>query len=82
MSNPVDTTIRQALKGWAGQYNPPVSGRRRLLMLAAMSTSRVAQISSFKRFDKRSPSRGAAGLATSMVVEVVQSPLLWMFNLA
>ena len=82
MSNPVDTTIRQALKGWAGQHNPPVTGRRRLLMLAAMSSSKVAHISSFRRFEKHLPSRGTAGLASSMVVEVVQSPLLWMFNLA
>ena len=82
MSNPVDTTIRQALKGWAGRYDPPASGRKRLLMLAAMSTAKVATISPFRRFDKQLPSRGAASLATSMVVEVVQNPLLWMFNLA
>ncbi len=82
MSNLADVTIRQALKGWVGQHNPPTSGRGRLLMLAAMSTSKVAHVSSFRRPDRLVPSRGAASLATSMVVEVVQSPWLWMFNLA
>lgn len=82
MSNLVDATIRQALKGWVGQYNPPASGRARLLLLAATSTSRVAHIPSFRRFDRPAPSRGAASLATSMVAEVVQSPLLWMFQVA
>ena len=82
MSNLVDATIRQALKGWAGQHNPPVNGRARLLLLAATSTSKIGHISTFRRFERRLPSRGAAGLASSMIVEKVQSPLLWMFNLA
>jgi len=82
MSNLVDATIRQALKGWVGQHEPPATGRARLLLLAATSTPRVAHISSFRRFDQPAPSRGAASLATSMVAEVVQSPLLWMFQVA
>jgi hypothetical protein len=82
MSNLVDATIRQALKGWVGQHNPPSSGRARLLFLAATSTPRVAHISSFRRFDRFATSRSTASLAASMVAEVVQSPWLWMFHLA
>jgi hypothetical protein len=82
MSNLVDATIRLALKGWVGQHTPPSNGRARLLLLAATSTSKAAHVSSFRRFDRRSTSRNAASLATSMVAEVVQSPWLWMFHLA
>jgi hypothetical protein len=82
MSNLVDATIRQALKGWVDQHNPPMSGRKRLLLLAATSTSKTAHIPSFRKFDRPAPSRGAASLATSMVAEVVQSPWLWMFQVA
>ena len=82
MRNLVDETIRQALKGWVGQHNPPSNGRARLLLLASTSTSKVAHVPSFRRFDRRSTSRNTASLATSMVAEVVQSPLLWMFQLA
>jgi hypothetical protein len=82
MSNQVDVTIRQALKSWVGQHNPPSNGRRRLLLLAATSTSKVAFVSSFRRFDRHSAPRSTASLATSMAAEVVQSPWLWMFQVA
>jgi len=82
MRNLVDATIRQALKGWVGQHNPPAGGRGRLLLLAATSTPRVAHIPSFRRFDRYPVSRNTASLATSMVAEVVQSPWLWMFQVA
>lgn len=82
MSNLVDVTIRQALKDWVGQSNPPSNGRARLLLLAATSTPKVAHVSSFRRFDRQSTSRNAASLATNMVTEMVQTPWLWMFHLA
>jgi hypothetical protein len=82
MRNLVDETIRQALKGWVGQHNPPSNGRARLLFLASMSSPRIAHVPSFRRFNRQSTSRNTASLATSMVAEVVQSPLLWMFQLA
>jgi hypothetical protein len=82
MSNLVDATIRQALKDWAGQHNPPPNVRARLLFLAATSTSKAAHVTSFRRYDRQSTSRSTASLATSMVIEVVQTPWLWMFHLA
>jgi len=82
MSNLVDATIRQALKGWVGQHNPPSNGRARLLLLAATSTSKVAHVPSFRRFDRYPVPRSTTSMATSMVAEVVQSPWLWMFQVA
>lgn len=82
MSHLVDATIRQALKDWTGQYNPPTNGRARLLFLASMSAPKIAHVPTFRRFDRHTPSRSTASLSTSMVAEMVQSPLLWMFQLA
>jgi hypothetical protein len=77
MGNYFDTTIRHALNQWANLYEPPTSGRARLLLLASMDFPKFVHISSFRRFERTPHAR-----SSHAVVDMLQAPWMWRLSLA
>jgi hypothetical protein len=82
MSIQDDTYIRQALKDWADQNEPPQRGKARLLLLASTSGTKVAHMPMVRAYDRERFLQFSNSTAADLAAEAFQSPWLLLFRIA